>query len=68
MVTHVDIAKHCNVSKSAVSKVLQNPEHAEFPPETRQRILDAAEELHYVPNSLATGLRTGKTATEPVAQ
>ena len=63
MVTHLDIAKHCNVSKSAVSKVLQNPEHAEFPPETRQRILDAAEELHYVPNSLAAGLRTGKTAT-----
>ena len=63
MVTHVDIAKHCDVSKSAVSKVLQNPENPEFAPETRQLILDAAKELHYVPNALAAGLRTGKTAT-----
>ena len=62
MITHVDIAKHCNVSKSAVAKVLQNPKNPEFTPETRQLVLNAAKELHYVPNSLAAGLRTGKTA------
>lgn len=62
-VRQVDIAKFCNISPAAVSKVLRYPEHPEFPEETRSRILSAAKELSYVPNQLAAGLRRGKLAT-----
>jgi DNA-binding LacI/PurR family transcriptional regulator len=59
-VKQIDIADYCNVSQAAVSKVLKNPEHPEFPEATRNRIIDAAQKLNYVPNQLAGSLRRGK--------
>ena len=49
-----DLAKHCGVSVSTVSRVLNNkPDVSEAVRETVQR---AVEELHYVPNSTAREL------------
>ena len=60
-VTIDEIAKNCNLSRSSVAQVLRNPHNQRFPHETRQRIIQAAAELHYVPNSVSRQLRNGKT-------
>lgn len=57
-----DIAKAANVSVSTVSLVLRGKE-CRVAEQTRQRILAAAEELHYVPNQIAVSLVTKKTYT-----
>ena len=62
-ITQSDIADYCKLSPAAVSKVLRYPRHPEFSDQTRKRILAAAQELNYVPNQLAAGLRRGKAAT-----
>jgi LacI family transcriptional regulator len=62
--THVslrDVAKHAGVSFQTVSKVLKGEGRAA--PETRQRIMDAAAQLGYVPNTLARDLATRRTRT-----
>jgi LacI family transcriptional regulator len=46
-----------------VSYVLNDHPSVSVPSETRRRILDAVEELGYVPNSAARSLRTRKTMT-----
>ncbi len=61
MVTQETIARICKVSRSAVCLVLNNPNHPEFPKETREKILRVARELNYTPNTLARQLRKGKT-------
>lgn len=54
------IAEKAGVSKSLVSKVLNNRE-VRVSPATRQRIMDVAKEYIYIPNRIAAGLRTSKT-------
>lgn len=60
--TLLDIAKHANVSRTTVSMVLNNKDIS-VSEETRNRILDAAKELNYIPNSLARSLSTKKSYT-----
>lgn len=52
-----DVARAAGVSPSTVSVVINGVAGARVHPDTRVRILRTAEELGYVPNSLARGLR-----------
>lgn len=61
-ITIRDVAKLAGVSVSTVSLVLRNKE-CRVSPETRRRILEAADQLNYVPNQIAVSLVTGKTHT-----
>ena len=61
-VTIRDVAKAANVSVSTVSLVLRGKE-CRISDITRQRIFEAAEQLHYVPNQVAVSLVTKKTRT-----
>ena len=63
MVTMSDIAERVGVSRTAVSAVLNegSMENVRVAPETRQRILDVAEELGYRPNQLARAVALGRT-------
>lgn len=59
MATIKDIAKEANVSPATVSKAL-NSRH-DVSEATRQRILDIAQALNFVPNAMGKNLRTQKT-------
>jgi LacI family transcriptional regulator len=61
--TQGDVARLAEVGQATVSYVLSNSTAVNLPAETRQRVLDAARELGYVPNSAARTLRTRKTMT-----
>ncbi len=61
--TQEDVAELANVSQAMVSYVLSNNPRTKVSDETRQRVLDACEQLGYVPNALARGLRSGRTST-----
>ncbi|MEW9500920.1 LacI family DNA-binding transcriptional regulator [Jeotgalibacillus marinus] len=56
-----EIAKICKVSKTTVSRVLNN--HPYVSEEKRRKISSVIKELDYTPNSLARNLRTNKTYT-----
>lgn len=56
-----DIAKEAGVSKSTVSRVVNN--QSGVTPDKRKRVLDAVEKLHYTPNAMARGLVLKKTNT-----
>ena len=56
-----EVAKLSQVSSTTVSHVINNTRYVAE--ETRQRVLDAIERLHYVPNSVARSLSTGKGHT-----
>lgn len=58
-VTSRQVAKHAGVSQTTVSFVINNVEKASVSPKTRQRVLQAAEELGYVPNVAAQSLIRG---------
>ena len=59
-----DIAKGLNVSKTAVSLVLNNKgDENKISQDTQQRIIAYAKEHNYVPNQLARGLSRGKSET-----
>lgn len=58
MSTILDVAKLSGVSKSTVSRVLNN---GYVKPETRKAIEDAIKKLNYSPSYFAQGIRTGKT-------
>ncbi len=62
-VTIRDVAKLAGTSVSAVSAVLNNTagRHIRVSEATRQRILQAAQQLGYAPNPLARSLVTGRT-------
>lgn len=60
-VTIQEIAERLNLSPGAVSQILRSPKHPRFAPETRQRVLHQADEMGYVQNRLAGGLRGGRT-------
>lgn len=55
--TIYDIAKVANVSKSTVSRVLNNSENISV--KARNRVLQAIEELNYQPSKIARGLSVG---------
>mgnify|MGYP003294214201 CR=1 FL=1 len=57
MVTIYDVAKKCGVAPSTVSKAINN--YSSIPEATKQKILDAMEELNYIPNSSAKYLSSG---------
>lgn len=57
-----DIAKAANVSVSTVSLVLRGKD-GRISDATRQKILDIANRLHYIPNQIAVSLVTKKTHT-----
>jgi LacI family transcriptional regulator len=56
-----DVAERSGVSITTVSHVLNEVPGKRVSAKTRQRVLDAAEELLYRPNRLAKGLRTQRT-------
>ena len=49
-----DVAAYCGVAVSTVSRVLNN--HPDVSPETRARVLEAVDKLHYIPNNSARDL------------
>ena len=59
MPTARDVAKLDGVSQAAVSYVLSDRRDGDdrISEETRQRVLDAVDKLHYVPNQTARDLR-----------
>lgn len=59
------LALHAGVSPTTVSYVLNNKPGVK--PETKERVLRAAEELNYVPNALAQSFRNKKSNTILVA-
>ncbi|HEV7298283.1 MAG TPA: LacI family DNA-binding transcriptional regulator [Tepidisphaeraceae bacterium] len=59
MATAKDIARATGLSLSAVTQVLGERGHL-FRPETRDRVLQAARELGYRPNSAARAVRRGR--------
>jgi LacI family transcriptional regulator len=63
--TQVDVAKRAGVSRATVSYVLNGVTDGRVPisEETRQRVLDAIEELGYEPDARAQALRSGSTRT-----
>ena len=56
-----DVASFAGVSIATVSKALNGKEHVRA--ETRERVLRAAEKLHFSPNVLAQNLLAGRTGT-----
>lgn len=61
MVTIKEIAKHCNVSIATVSNIINGKPNASK--ETKERVLQAIEELNYTPNYIAKNLKTRRTRT-----
>lgn len=61
MATISEIAKEANVSRTLVSRVLNNKPGVS--PENRQKILDVMKKHNYVPNGLARALVLQKTMT-----
>lgn len=61
MTTIRDVAKRAGVAPITVSRVLNRSGYVR--PETRQRVEQAAAELHYVPNMLAHSFRSHRTNT-----
>lgn len=59
--TQRDVAQRAGVSQAAVSYVLNDLDTKAISPETRQRVLAAIEELGYVPDGVARGMRTGRS-------
>jgi LacI family transcriptional regulator len=63
--TQVDVGRRAGVSRATVSYVLNSVKNGRVPisDETRQRVLDAIEELGYEPDARAQALRSGNTKT-----
>lgn len=59
-VTSYDVARRAGVSQSAVSRCFT--QGASIAPETRQRVMEAAQALGYKPNRLAQGLSTSRSS------
>lgn len=55
-----DVAREAGVSPATVSYILNDTPGLSFIPETRQRVLAAAEKLHYVANQAAKTLGSGR--------
>lgn len=61
MVSIFDVAREAGVSKSTVSRVIN--QEASVRKETREIVEDAIQRLGYSPSYFAKGIRTGKTST-----
>jgi DNA-binding LacI/PurR family transcriptional regulator len=55
-VTSRDVAKQAGVSRTTVSLVLNNVQGVQISEETRERVIETAHELGYVPNAAAKAL------------
>ena|GEM_PF-3305663 len=66
MATLKDIAAHCGVDISTVSRVIQGRD-IRVSEATRTKILEAAQLLHYRPNALARGLKTRRSGAVVLA-
>jgi len=62
-VTIKDVAEAAAVSVTTVSHILNEVAGKRISPETRRRVVDAAERLGYAPNDLARGLRLQRSNT-----
>lgn len=62
-VTSLDVAKKAGVSRTTVSFVLNAVPGMQISEETRQRVLEAARELGYVPDAAAQALASGRSKT-----
>jgi LacI family transcriptional regulator len=58
-VTLRDVAEQCGFSVNTVSRALRGD--TKLPEDTRKKIAKAAEELGYIRNNLASGLRSGRS-------
>lgn len=57
-----DIAKHCNLSKTTVSRILSNAiDRFPIRASTIQRVREAADEMGYSPNRLARAIASNRT-------
>ena len=63
-VTLKDIARECGYTANTVSRAMRNDPR--LPSATRDRIHAAAEQLGYIPNTLASSLRSGRRNTVAV--
>ena len=61
MLSIKDVAKLAGVSTCTVSRALANKKYVK--PETRKRVIEAAETLNYKPNYLAKSLKVGSSYT-----
>lgn len=63
--TQVDVARQAGVSRATVSYIINGQANGRVPisPETRERVLQAIEDLGYEPNAGARALRLGNTKT-----
>ena len=59
----VDVAALAGVGTSIASRVLNDDPTVGVRPETRARIIGAAQELNYRPNAAARGLKLQRTTT-----
>ena len=62
-VTSQDVADMAGVSRTTVSFVLNDVKRFNITPETRKKVLDAVDELGYIPNASAQALATRKANT-----
>ena len=60
-VTSKDVAEKVGVSRTTVSLVLNDVKGIQISPETRQKVIDAANELGYVPDATAQALVSRRT-------
>ena len=60
-VTSKDVAEKVGVSRTTVSLVLNNVQGIQISSETRQKVIDAANELGYVPDAMAQALASRRT-------
>ncbi len=62
-VTSQDVARKAGVSRTTVSFVLNNAAGIQISPETRERVLQIARDLGYVPDAAAQALARGRSQT-----
>ena len=55
-----EIAKMTGVSVSTVGRILSDPNHKCSSEEVRQKVIEAAREINYIPNASARSLRAGR--------
>ncbi|WP_414043419.1 LacI family DNA-binding transcriptional regulator [Macrococcus sp. EM39E] len=60
-----DVAKACNVSKSTISRVINN--HPHVSDETRNKVMQYIQENNYVPNNIATFFRNRTTKSVAIS-
>jgi len=60
-VTNADVARLAGVSRTTVSRVMNDGPGVKLSDDTRQRVLEAAQKLGYHPMAAARSLATGKT-------